>query len=157
MSDLKLIPVDLRTARKFIGEHHRHNLPPRGWKFGVGVESGGQLVGVAVASRPVARGLDDGMTLEVTRTCTDGTHNANSRLYGAIARAAKSLGYQRLVTYTLQSESGASLRAAGWAEDERLDARGGWDVPSRPRYELDLFGQQRTPQEAKVRWIKEVA
>lgn len=154
---LELVPVSLSEARRFVGLHHRHNLPPQGWKFGVGAAVDGELVGVAIAGRPVARALDNGRTLEVTRTCTDGTRNANSFLYGAIARAAKALGYRTLYTYTLASEPGSSLRAAGWVADEELPARAGWDTPTRRRYQRDLFGEERTPTEAKVRWVKEMA
>ena len=74
----------------------------------------GQLVGVAITGRPVSRYLDDGLTLEVNRLCTDGTRNACSFLYGAAARAAKAMGYQKIITYILDTEDGASLRAAGW-------------------------------------------
>jgi hypothetical protein len=149
---VNLRPVDLATARRFVGEHHRHNLPPVGWKWGVGVECDGELVGVAIASRPVARMLDDGLTLEVTRTCTNGARNANSMLYGAIARAAKALGYVRLITYTLASEPGSSLRASGFTLTEEMGERATWATPSRPRYQQDLFGNEHRPTEAKVRW-----
>lgn len=149
---MNLRPIDLATARRFVGEHHRHNIPPVGWKWGVGVENEGELVGVAIASRPVARMLDDGLTLEVTRTCTNGARNANSMLYGAIARAAKSLGYRKLVTYTLATEPGSSLRAAGFERVEEMGVRPTWTAPSRPRYQQDLFGNERRPAEAKVRW-----
>ena len=74
----------------------------------------GRLAGVAIVGRPVSRYLDDGLTLEVNRLCTDGTKNACSFLYGAAARAAKVLGYHRIVTYILDTESGVSLRASGW-------------------------------------------
>jgi hypothetical protein len=154
---LVLTPVELATAKRFVGLHHRHNLPPLGWKFGVGVEQDGQLVGVAIASRPVARALDDGHTVEIVRTCTTGADNANSKLYGAVCRAAKALGYRRAITYTLASETGASLRAAGFQVDARLPARGGWDN-GRPRYEVDLFGNARTPIDTpKVRWVRHLA
>lgn len=150
---MELVPVTLAECRRFIAEHHRHNIPPVGWKFGVGLRNGGpELVGVAVASRPVARMLDDGQTLEVTRTCTDGTPNANSKLYGAIARAAKALGYRRLVTYTLESETGVSLRAAGFSAHSTVPANREWDRISRRRYQQDIFGNNRRPLEAKVRW-----
>jgi len=154
---LSLRPVSLAEARRFVGENHRHNLPPRGWKFGVGVESDGELVGVAIAGRPVARNLDDGITVEVVRTCTLGTRNANSKLYGAVCRAAAALGYRRVVTYTLVSEGGSSLRASGFVEEAQLPASSGWDRPSRRRVEVDLFGNERTPTEAKVRWSREVS
>lgn len=115
---LELCPVSFAEAKAFVLAKHRHHKPPVGWKFGVGVAKEGELVGVAMAGRPVARKLDDGFTLEVNRTCTTGEKNANSMLYGAIRRAAKALGYRELVTYTLLSESGASLKAAGWKRTE---------------------------------------
>ena len=115
---LLLVPVTKTQARQFVQEHHRHNEAPSPMQvaFAVGLECDGKLVAVATAGRPVNRTLDDGMTLEVNRVCVqDGTRNANSTLYGAIGRAAKALGYHRLVTYTLQAESGVSLKAAGFA------------------------------------------
>jgi hypothetical protein len=123
---VRVIPITLRQASDFISQHHRHNKPPRGWKFGIGLELEGQLIGVATAGRPVARHYDDGLTLEVNRTCTDGTPNANSKLYGAIWRAAKAMGYRRCITYTQADETGASLRAVGWRKVKDLPPRGGW-------------------------------
>jgi hypothetical protein len=143
-----LVPVTLDQAKAFVREHHRHNKPPLSWKFGVGLECGGQLIGVAMAGRPVARLLDVPGALEVTRVCTLGERNANSMLYGAIARAARALGYCKLYTYTLVSETGASLKASGWTVDAELSARTGWDTPSRPRNE-ELW-----PSEGTYRWIK---
>jgi len=123
----EIVPVTLRQANAFVAEHHRHSKPVRGWKFGVGlVDASGALRGVALAGRPVARALDDGRTLEVNRTCTDGARNANSMLYGAVWRAAKALGYLRCYTYTQHDECGASLRAAGWLRDADLNARSSW-------------------------------
>ena len=121
-----VVPITLREASAFIERHHRHNKPPRGWKFGVGLKLGDELVGVATAGRPVARHYDDGLTLEVNRTCTDGTRNANSMLYGAVWRAAKAMGYKRCITYTQADETGASLRAAGWVKVKELEARKSW-------------------------------
>jgi hypothetical protein len=127
MNTLEIVPVTFRQASAFVSEIHRHHRPPRGWRFGVGVIDGdGVLRGVAMAGRPVSRVLDDGRSVEVNRTCTDGCPNANSMLYGAIWRAAKSLGYRRAYTYTEAGESGASLRAAGWLLEEELPARGSW-------------------------------
>lgn len=149
MGDLILCPVSFREAAAFVARHHRHHKPPRGMKFAVGVENSEQLVGVAIASRPVARMFDDGVTLEVARTCTLGHPNANSMLYGATWRAAKALGYRRLVTYTLASESGSSLRAAGWRIVAQRAPRSGWDMPSRPRRnDSTKHGVQRTLWEA---------
>jgi hypothetical protein len=95
-------------------------------KFCLGIAAGPQLVGVATVGRPVARQYDDGYTLEVNRTCTDGTPNANSMLYGAAWRAAKALGYRRLITYTQDGESGTSLRAAGWRVVAERAPRPSW-------------------------------
>lgn len=133
---MTIVPITLRRAQEFVAAHHRHNRPPVGHKFSIGLEHDGMLVGVAVAGRPVARMLDDGLTIEVTRTCTDGTQNANSMLYGAVWRAAKAMGYRRAITYTQGDESGASLRAAGWKLDKDISPKPGWDRPSRRRQDI---------------------
>jgi len=93
-----IIPVTFRRACEFVLALHRHNKPPRGHKFSIGLEKNGTLVGVAMAGRPIARHFDDGLTLEINRTCTDGSRNANSMLYGAVRRAAWGMGYKRRVT-----------------------------------------------------------
>jgi hypothetical protein len=113
-SSLRLIPVSFEAACQFVAEWHRHHLPPTGHKFSIGLGDGHLLVGVAIVGRPVARHLDNGQTLEVLRTATDGTPHANSMLYGAAWRATKALGYRRLITYTQAGETGSSLRGAGW-------------------------------------------
>ena len=134
MTRLRTVPVKFADACGFVATWHRHHRPPIGHRFSVGVVTEDDtLVGVAMVGRPVARAYDDGMTLEVTRSATDGTPNANSALYGAAWRAAKALGYRRLVTYTQEGESGSSLRAAGWRVIAERPARAGWNVPSRPR------------------------
>jgi hypothetical protein len=132
---LRLVPVDWTTAQSFCQSWHRHHpTPPPGHKFRVGVATDDDvLVGVAIVGRPVAREFDDGLTVEVNRSVTDGYPNANSMLYGAVARAAFALGYRRVVTYNEASESGASLRAAGWRVVAERPARAGWSHPSRPR------------------------
>lgn len=111
---LSLIAVTLKTANAFVAAHHRHHKPVTGHKFSIGCETGGRLVGVAIVGRPVSRYLDDDLTLEVTRLCTTGERNACSMLYSAAARAAKAIGYHKIITYTLDTEHGASIRAAGW-------------------------------------------
>lgn len=147
-----LVPITLREARRFVGEHHRHNLPPVGWKFGVGVHDGHQLRGVGIAGQPVARLFNDGFTLEIQRVCTDGAPNACSMLYGALVRAGKALGYRRFVTYTLASEPGTSLRAAGFTVAEEITSGPTWRRTGRPRDDVDLFGNERRPTEDKLRW-----
>lgn len=131
-ASLKLRPITWRAAVAWIREYHRHHAPPRGWICGVAVERDGDICGVIVIGRPVARALQDGYTAEVTRCCTDGTPNAPSMLYGAAWRAARALGYRRMVTYTLDTEPGTSLRAAGWREMYTVRGRS-WTTPSRPR------------------------
>jgi hypothetical protein len=140
---LSIVPVSLEEANALVEAMHRHHKPVVGHKFSLGVAAADQIVGVAIVGRPVARGNDDGLTLEVNRCCTDGTKNACSMLYGAAWRAAKAMGYRRLITYTLPAEGGTSLRAAGWT---LLGERGGgnWNTPSRPRIDTDelLRGQK---------------
>lgn len=142
---LRIVPVTLAEANAFVNQYHRHHRPVPGCKFCVAVaDESDKIVGVAIVGRPVARFLDDGWTLEVNRTCTDGTPNANSALYGACRRVAFGLGYRKLITYTLPDESGASLKAAGW---RCLGDRGGgpWSRESRPRIDTH-------PLQKKLKW-----
>lgn len=110
----RLIPVSLKEANAFVQAHHRHHRPVVGHKFSIGCEADGRLVGVAIVGRPVSRYLDNGWTLEVTRLCTTGEKNVCSMLYAAAARAARAMGYRKIITYTLETEHGASIRASGW-------------------------------------------
>lgn len=129
MSDSKLfiVPVTFREASEFVGKLHRHNKPPRGCKFCIGVvDELRNMRGVAQCGRPIARALDDGLTLEINRTCTDGCRNANSALYGACRIIAKGMGYRRIITYTQADETGASLRGAGFVRVKDLPPRKGW-------------------------------
>lgn len=147
-SRLTIAPITLREANRFVGDEHRHHPPSRGHKFSVAVlDEDGQVRGVAIAGRPVARQLDDGRTLEVLRVATDGTDNACSALYGAVARIGAAMGYprHRIITYTLASEPGTSLRAAGWYA-EHVTKSEDWDRPSRDRK------ADHHPTEAKTRW-----
>ena len=114
-SSLRVAPVTIRAAKGFIEAHHRHHRAPAGAIFAVALAREGELVGVAMVGRPVARVLADGATAEVTRVCVLPDHpNACSMLYGAARRAVRAMGYRRLITYTLPEEGGASLRASGW-------------------------------------------
>lgn len=152
---LRLVPVSQRQAKDFVAQHHRHNEPPLTVVFSVGVENGDGLVGVAMVGIPKARMSMDGRTLEVNRTCTTGAKNANSMLYGACARAAKALGWERLLTYTLPSESGASLRATGWTDLGEIDAGGSWqEKRGKTAYQTDMFGARRMPLGPKRKWEK---
>lgn len=113
---LTAVPMTLTEAREFVSNFHRHNKAPQGGLYAVGVSDGSQLVGVCIVGRPVARFLDNGETVEVTRCCVkdDAPKGSCSFLYARAWQAAKALGWRKLITYTLQSESGASLRGAGW-------------------------------------------
>lgn len=153
---LQIRPITLREANKYVAEKHRHNMPTNGHKFSIACYDGDRLVGVAIAGQPIARKLDDGLTIEIRRVCTDGTRNACSILYGACSRCAKEMGYKRVITYTLVSEPGSSLKAAGFKD---CGEAGGvsWNMPSRPReeYQESLFGTVRKyPDEKKIRWEK---
>lgn len=116
---LFVVPIELSEANAAIAAWHRHHQPVVGHRFSIGaVDSDGSLHGVAVVGRPVARLAGHPRDVaEVTRLATDGTRNACSILYAAAARACRAMGFRRIQTYTLETESGASLRAAGWVHD----------------------------------------
>ena len=129
---LALCPITLQDAFIYVARVHRHHKPPQGGLFAIGLESDGEVCGVAIVGRPVARRLQDGYTCEVTRLATDGSRNACSMLYRACWRAARAMGYRRLMTYTLKSESGASLKASGFKLLGETPGKS-WSVKSRPR------------------------
>lgn len=144
---LEIRPCHLKEAKEYVKEHHRHNIPPVGGKFAVACYDGDRLCGVAICGRPTARRSDNGKTLEIYRNCTDGTYNACSKLYGACFRIAKCMGYKRIITYTLESENGASLRASGF----NLEGQAGglaWTGVRRRNYYI-------SPEEMKSRWARE--
>lgn len=145
---MNVVPLKQSEANEFIACHHRHHKPTQGDKFRVGCEVKGRLCGVVVVGRPVARNLDDGKTLEVTRMCSDGTPNVCTFLYGKAIQISKLLGYQRLITYTLESEPGSSLKASGFSF-VRTTRGGTWSTPSRPR-------KDKAPLVPKKLWVKEL-
>ena len=147
---MNIVPLTFRTACRFVELHHRHHKKPQGCKFAIGCEVNGHLVGVAISGRPVSKILDDGETLEITRVCTDGTKNACSKLYGAVSRIAKEMGYARILTYILDTEMGSSLKASGFKCDMRVCGGGRWDCQSRPRID-------KAPIVKKQRFVKFVA
>lgn len=144
---MRLVPVTLKQANEFVKAHHRHHGPVTGWKFGVGLEVDGELVGVAIAGRPVSRmtQTNEPQTIEVTRVCTIGHKNAPSMLYGAISRAAFALGYTKVITFVLATEQGQSLRAANFKPVQRRSKGGSWSRPSRKRIDEHPLG-------AKNKW-----
>jgi hypothetical protein len=154
--NLELVPVTLTDAKRLVAELHRHNRPPLGWLFGTGVANGSGLCGAAMVSRPIAQGLQDGRTIEIIRVVTAGDRNANSKLYGAACRMAAAGGYRVAITYTLESESGASLRAAGFVPEAVLPERSWAEESKRDRYEENLFGERTSPPGDRIRWRREL-
>ena len=142
-----IVPISLRKANEVVTQLHRHHKPSRGHKFSIALLKDSVYVGIAICGRPVARGSDDGLTLEVARLCTDGTPNACSKLYGACARVAKEMGYVKIQTYILQSEPGTSLKASGWIM-EAVTAGGQWKRTD------GVINRTDQPTEPKQRWVK---
>jgi len=139
---LKLQPITLAEANAFVVKHHRHHGTVIGHKFCIAVNDGEKIVGVVIVGRPVARHFDNGWTAEVTRLCTDGTSNAASKLYAAAWRAARAMGYERLVTYILEKEPGTSLKAAGWRL-VGIAGGGTWNRSGRPRVDKHPVEQKQ--------------
>ena len=146
-ANLRVRPLSLRQANSLVAQWHRHHKPVQGMRFAVGVYDGeGACHGAAIVGRPVARMTDQWRVAEVVRLVTDGTANACSVLYGACARAARALGFERIQTFIFESESGVSLRAAGWVFDGYAEG-GYWDRPSRQRERDDITTER------KQRWV----
>lgn len=148
---LKARPLTLEQANELVSSFHRHHKPARGHRFSIGVQDeAGTTHGAAICGRPVGRKSPQYDWLEVTRLVNDGTKNVCSFLYSRCARIANEMGFEKIQTFILESESGVSLKAAGW-EFECWSDGGDWNVPSR--------GGRRTdqPQERKQRWAKYLA
>ena len=151
--------IRLAEANAFVIEHHRHHDAAIGHKWSLGAYQDGRLCGVAIVGRPTGRRLDDGKTLEVTRLCTDGTRNAYSFLYAAAARRAKREGYERIITFILQSENGASLKASGWTCEATRCGKPQWNTErynGKPE-QMTLWQKKTPPREYKQRWVKRLA
>jgi hypothetical protein len=142
---LEVAPMTIRAAKAYITTHHRHHRAPVSGLFAVGVRKAGELVGVLIVGRPVARmTAQDPHTVEATRCATDGSKNAISMLYSAAWRAARALGYRRLITYTLPEEGGASMRASGFVCVGQAGG-GSWSRKGRERADTH-------PTQTKLRW-----
>ncbi|MDQ2892786.1 MAG: hypothetical protein M3R64_06825 [Pseudomonadota bacterium] len=146
---MKIVPITLRAANDFVEEHHRHSARTSndGGKFAIGMTVAAQLVGVAIVGRPIARLLHADGTAEVLRLCVspEAPKGACGRLYGRCKRIWQLMGGDRVVTYTLASEHGHSLRGAGFAVEAVVPARA-WDTPTRRR------ASRQIERKAKVRW-----
>ena len=151
---LMVIPITLREANDFVENFHRHSRRTArdGGKFAIGASTGEALVGVAIVGLPLSRMLHDGFTAEVLRTCINNfaPKNTNSFLYGRCWRIWQQMGGRRLVTYTLATESGASLRGAGWKIVGEVKPSKGWSSRGREREWRPIYGQQ------KFRWERVV-
>jgi hypothetical protein len=142
-------PITIREANAFVSLHHRHSKPTQGGRFALGLYHGGELVGVAIVGRPVSRRMDDKLTAEVTRCCVSESapKGACSQLYSRCKKVWAQMGGTRVITYTLTTESGASLRGAGWKPTKATKGdNNGWNKPSRPRTNAAIY------QQAKLRW-----
>lgn len=150
----EIVPLTLAQARRYVAEHHRHNEPPIGHRFSIGLSRDDELVGVVIAGHPVARLADDGRTIELLRLTTEGDRNACSRLYSAACRAAFAMGYRKVITYTLEDEPGTSLRASGFVEDQ-LGSGGGWVRENRSSGRaIGMFEPVKMPTGPKRRWVR---
>jgi hypothetical protein len=145
MTDEKIVPISLKQANEYVSEHHRHHKAVRGCKFCVGLKVNEHIVGVAICGRPVSRHLDNGTTLEINRLCTNGHKNACSKLYGACVRIANELGYKKVITYILESENGASLKASNFT----CEGIAGGHIWTGTRCR-----DNGVPKEMKQRWVK---
>lgn len=144
---MEIRPITFREASAFINAHHRHHKATVGCKFCIALYDGEKLVGCAVCGRPVSRYYDNGLTCEINRLCTDGTYNACSMLYGACARVAKEMGYKKIITYILESENGASLKASNFTCE---------GVAGGTKWTGKRDKGQDIPAELKTRWSKEL-
>lgn len=147
MTDNEIVPISLKKANEYVTTYHRHHKAVRGCKFCIGLEQDGELTGVAICGRPVSRYYDDGRTLEINRLCTNGRRNACSRLYGACVRVAKEMGYKKIITYILESEDGASLKASNFICE---------GIAGGKMWTGERCRDNGVPKEMKKRWVKQL-
>ena len=144
---MDIAPITLKEANRFVDMFHRHNKHCRGCKFCLALYEDKELVGVAICGRPIARNLDNGLTLEILRVCVKDTapKGANSKLYARCRKIGQSMGYKKVITYTLKSESQCSLRAVS-ARKEAEVKPGTWNRKNRKRISQPVYKQE------KIRW-----
>jgi len=141
---LTLTPITISAAKKLVRQWHRHLPELQGALFASAVSMDGEIVGVACAVNPARVWQGTGRVVIGRVAVQEGVRNGCSMLYGSMCRAAKALGYSEAWTYTLPSEPGTSLRAAGFT-DMGLTDGGEWGRPGRPR-------QMALHPEPKRRW-----
>ena len=149
---MHVVPINIKEANEFIFSFHRHNKPTVGGRWAIGLEHDGELIGVAIVGRPIARMNENGFTAEVTRVCVrdNSPKGANSMLYAACWRAWRAMGGKKIITYTLKDESGASLRGAGWKVIGNVVPSGDWGSSKRKRDWQPVFGQ------LKLKWERNI-
>lgn len=145
VSKLEVHPIGLKAANRFVEANHRHHKKVAGHKFSICACKGDIIVGVAICGRPVSRHMDDGTVIEINRLCTDGTRNACSLLYGACCRIAKEMGYRKIITYILESENGASIKASNF----KCEGKAGGEMWTGERAR-----DNGVPKEMKTRWVR---
>lgn len=144
MAKYNIRPITFKEASEFVNQYHRHHNATVGCKFCVGINDNDTLIGVAICGRPVSRYLDNGYTLEINRVCVlEGHHNACSKIYSACCKIGKAMGYKKIITYTLQSENGASLKASNFHCD---------GVAGGTHWTGKRDKGQNIPAELKTRW-----
>ena len=152
ITELRIVPLSFREAKEYVQQYHRHNAAPQGHKFSIGLIAPNEdrHIGVAIASIPKARHLNDGFTLELNRVCCDPAFfNACSKLYGAAVKVGKAMGYTRFITYTLPEECGSSVKAVGFRLDGTVPERkDGWRRNNHSRN-----SPCRIPAGPKLRWV----
>lgn len=157
-----IVPIFQKEANRFVLENHTHHAPVVGSIFQVGLKKNKDddfLIGVAICGRPVGSKIDYKKVIDVSRLCVSRDNpNACSKLYATCARIAKEMGYESITTYTLESESGVSLKASGWVREGETGSVGknhGSKNRHRSKTVITLFGvTTKYPDEGTVRWRK---
>ncbi|WP_395606307.1 XF1762 family protein [Bacillus velezensis] len=146
---LETRPITLKDACQFVDQNHRHHIGPQGHKFSIGLYDGDIIIGVIIAGRPVSRHQDNGITLEVTRCCVKEAYkNGISKLYAAVCKIAKVMGYKKVITYTLIEEPGVSMRSVNFLK-VRTSSGGSWSSENRQR-------KDKHPTGKKLLWVREL-
>jgi hypothetical protein len=154
-------PITIKEANKFVDEHHRHHRPTTRncgkWAISAIDNISNDLAGVAICANPVSATYMDGYTLEVTRLCVKDNcpKGTASFLLAKCAKIWGQMGGRKIITYTLDYESGASLKGAGWEVIASVKPHNSWNRKSKMdgkfRDNLVIY------QHKKFRWEYKVA
>lgn len=141
-------PLTLSFANEFITNNHRHSKKVTGHKFSVGLYDlcFEEITTVIIVGRPVARNLDKDNNLEILRICTLPwvRKNSISHLLSVVIKITKLLGYNKLVTYILDSENGSSLQASGFTMVSVCKNAKDWtNRPNRVNQEIYFMAKKR--------------